>query len=96
MDIKEVISSVQKSPHTKVKLAVIDIDGILRGKVMRKDKFLSALESGFGFCNVVFGFTVFDSILSFHCTGSVGMFFNIDQIPGAFVFGVFRTPLVMP
>jgi glutamine synthetase len=38
-----------------VKLAIVDLDGILRGKYVHKDKFLSAVESGFGFCNVVFG-----------------------------------------
>ena len=31
--------------------AVTDIDGILRGKVMHIDKFLSSAESGFGFCD---------------------------------------------
>lgn len=35
---------------TKVKVAGIDADGVLRGKVMAKDKFLSAAKSGFGFC----------------------------------------------
>jgi glutamine synthetase len=35
---------------TKVKVAGIDADGVLRGKVMAKDKFLSATKSGFGFC----------------------------------------------
>ena len=39
----------------KVKVAVTDIDGILRGKYLHKDKFLAAAEKGFGFCNVVFG-----------------------------------------
>jgi len=34
----------------KVKVAGIDADGVLRGKVMSKDKFLSAVKSGFGFC----------------------------------------------
>ena len=52
---KEAIDRVKQSPATKVKLAIIDIDGVLRGKYVHKDKFLSAVESGFGFCNVVFG-----------------------------------------
>ena len=34
----------------KVKVAGIDADGVLRGKVMAKDKFMSAVRSGFGFC----------------------------------------------
>ena len=32
-----------------------DIDGILRGKYLHHDKFLAAVEGGFGFCDVVFG-----------------------------------------
>ena len=39
----------------RVKVAITDIDGILRGKYIHPDKFASARESGFGFCNVVFG-----------------------------------------
>jgi glutamine synthetase len=40
---------------TKVKVAITDIDGILRGKYIHKDKFQSILDGGFGFCDVVFG-----------------------------------------
>jgi glutamine synthetase len=50
-----VTERVRKSNAQKVKVAVTDIDGVLRGKYIHVDKFLSALESGFGFCNVVFG-----------------------------------------
>lgn len=60
MDKTDIINLVKSSPHTKVKLAVTDIDGILRGKLMHKDKFLSSLESGFGFCDVVFGWDAAD------------------------------------
>lgn len=51
----KVIEELKKSPHQKVKVAITDVDGILRGKYIHKDKFLSSVESGFGFCNVVFG-----------------------------------------
>ena len=51
----KVIDAVRKAPGTRVKVAVSDIDGILRGKYIHKDKFLSAAEGGFGFCDVVFG-----------------------------------------
>ena len=50
---KELIEKLKG--HHKVKVAITDIDGVLRGKYMHTDKFLSALEKGFGFCNVVFG-----------------------------------------
>jgi glutamine synthetase len=44
----------------KVKLAVTDIDGVLRGKLISFEKFKSILEKGFGFCDVVFGWDVGD------------------------------------
>ncbi|KAF8975996.1 hypothetical protein BGZ46_008670 [Entomortierella lignicola] len=44
----------------RVKVAGIDLDGILRGKIMVKSKFLSTLESGFGFCSIVFGWDMHD------------------------------------
>ncbi|MBI2082267.1 MAG: glutamine synthetase [Deltaproteobacteria bacterium] len=52
---EELIAYVEKSPHPEVKVAVCDIDGILRGKYIAKEKLLSSLEKGFGFCDVVFG-----------------------------------------
>ncbi|WP_116126745.1 glutamine synthetase family protein [Lewinella sp. IMCC34183] len=39
----------------RVKIAVADIDGVLRAKYVSKEKFASAREDGFGFCNVIFG-----------------------------------------
>src|SRR5215467_9595541 len=38
-----------------VKVGVVDVDGVMRGKYMAKTKFFSALENGFGFCDVVLG-----------------------------------------
>ena len=53
------LKSVEKSGAQKVKVAVSDIDGILRGKYLHIDKFKGAAEpypaGGFGFCDVVFG-----------------------------------------
>ncbi len=50
---------MRKSPSNRVKVAVVDLDGILRGKFVSKEKFLSAAApapaGGFGFCDVVFG-----------------------------------------
>ncbi len=44
-----------------VKVGVFDIDGVLRGKYMQRDKFTAALDGGFGFCNVVLGWDVADA-----------------------------------
>lgn len=55
MNIQEISEIIKESGHKKVQLAVVDIDGILRGKVISLEKFLSVAEGGLGFCNVVFG-----------------------------------------
>ncbi|KAI8366635.1 uncharacterized protein BYT42DRAFT_625857 [Radiomyces spectabilis] len=47
---------------TRVKLAVVDIDGVLRGKIMHKTKFLNIVEEGFGFCSVVHGWDIEDQL----------------------------------
>jgi glutamine synthetase len=49
------VEVIRASETEKIKVAITDIDGILRGKYLHRQKFLSAAESGFGFCNVVFG-----------------------------------------
>jgi len=51
--------------HNKVKVAGFDVDGVLRGKFMSKEKFLSAVASdGFGFCSVIFGWDLHDTVYS--------------------------------
>jgi len=45
-----------------VKVGVFDNDGILRGKYMGREKFFSALEKGFGFCDVVLGWDSNDQL----------------------------------
>ncbi len=47
---------------THVKVGVHDSDGILRGKYLHVDKFQSALEKGFGFCDVVLGWDANDQL----------------------------------
>jgi glutamine synthetase len=52
---EQVLEEFKKSDCPRVKVAVTDIDGVLRGKYLHRDKFLSAVDSGFGFCDVVLG-----------------------------------------
>ncbi len=53
------LKAVRDSGTGKVKVACSDIDGVLRGKYLHKDKFFGAAQAhpngGFGFCDVVFG-----------------------------------------
>jgi glutamine synthetase len=53
---------VARSEFPYVKLAVADIDGVLRGKYLHRDKFLAALEKGFGFCDVIVGWDSNDQL----------------------------------
>jgi len=57
---KNVLDAVRNAAGNRVKVAVSDIDGVLRGKYIHKDKFFSAAEGGFGFCDVVFGWDMND------------------------------------
>ena len=58
------LQAVRASGSGKVKVAVSDIDGILRGKYLHKDKFFGAAQpypaGGFGFCSVVLGWDALD------------------------------------
>ncbi|KAI0062310.1 glutamine synthetase/guanido kinase [Artomyces pyxidatus] len=59
-DLKELLAN-----DIKVKVAGFDVDGVLRGKFMSKEKFLSAASSdGFGFCSVIFGWDLHDAVYS--------------------------------
>jgi len=54
------IEKLKNSSCNKVKLAIVDIDGVLRGKVVSLQKFISMLDGGLGFCAVVFGWDMED------------------------------------
>ena len=53
---------VEQSDLPYAKVGVFDIDGVLRGKYMAKDKLLSSLEGGYGFCDVVLGWDSNDQL----------------------------------
>ncbi len=55
MNRTEIIQVIQNTPATKIKFAVSDIDGILRGKYIHKKKFMDATHKSIGFCDVIFG-----------------------------------------
>jgi glutamine synthetase len=60
MSENEILAYVASHPSKRVKLALTDIDGVLRGKYISTEKFLSAVQSNLGFCNVVFGWDMAD------------------------------------
>jgi glutamine synthetase len=58
-DVREII---RQRNLTHVKVGVHDIDGVLRGKYLHVEKFLGALDGGFGFCDVVLGWDSNDQL----------------------------------
>jgi glutamine synthetase len=56
----DILQLLTEENTERVKLAVTDIDGILRGKIISFEKFRSVIEKGFGFCDVVFGWDAGD------------------------------------
>ncbi|HCB41147.1 MAG TPA: glutamine synthetase [Gammaproteobacteria bacterium] len=60
--IEQAKAIVQERELTHVKVGVADLDGIIRGKYMSREKFFSALDKGFGFCDVVLGWDSNDQL----------------------------------
>ncbi|HEY5072210.1 MAG TPA: hypothetical protein VII63_09275 [Caulobacteraceae bacterium] len=57
------IGLVRSDAFKAFKVGVTDIDGVLRGKYMHRDKLISSLKGGFGFCDVVLGWDLDDRLL---------------------------------
>ena len=53
---------VEQRNISHIKVGLFDIDGVMRGKYMSRDKFFSALENGFTFCDVVLGWDSNDQL----------------------------------
>ena len=58
---EKLLEEIRSAPANRIKVAVTDIDGVLRGKYINKEKLLSSVASGFGFCSVVFGWDSSDA-----------------------------------
>jgi glutamine synthetase len=51
---------VEERQLSHVKVGIFDLGGVMLGKYMRRDKFFSALNHGFSFCDVVLGWDTKD------------------------------------
>ena len=63
MTAAEILKQVAGSSPACAKVGLFDIDGIFRGKYMAVDKLASALDNGFGFCDVVLGWDSSDQLV---------------------------------
>jgi len=55
MDAQQITGYLKQNSSHHIKFAFADIDGILRGKLIHRQKFEGGLQDGYGFCDVVFG-----------------------------------------
>lgn len=60
--VRDARAIVDERGLSHIKVGVFDTDGIMRGKYMSRDKFFSALDNGFGFCDVVLGWDSNDQL----------------------------------
>src|SRR5919107_807249 len=58
----DLVERVPRRTPACAKVGVFDVDGIFRGKYMAPDKLASALDGGFGFCDVVLGWDSSDQL----------------------------------
>lgn len=58
----ELKALIEQRAISHIKVGVFDIDGVMRGKYMSREKFLSSLDKGFGFCDVVLGWDSNDQL----------------------------------
>ena len=70
-DLKETLTQLGTQ---YVKVAVTDIDGVLRGKYSHVDKVLTASTEGFGFCDVILGWDSEDKLYEFSTADSSDLF----------------------
>lgn len=55
MNLVTLRKAFEQHKINKVKIGGFDIDGVLRGKYISLDKFWPSVDSGLGFCDVIFG-----------------------------------------
>ena len=58
----DIVRQVRERSPACAKVGLFDIDGIFRGKYMAADKLASALQKGFGFCDVTLGWDSNDQL----------------------------------
>lgn len=89
MSPKEILQYVKKHPSGKVKLAFADIDGVLRGKYVSAEKFISIAEKGTTFCDVIFGWDAADVL--YDKPGVTGWHTGYPDSPASIDLSTFRT-----
>jgi glutamine synthetase len=88
MDTKEILQYVKNHASGKVKMAIADIDGVLRGKYISTEKFLSFTDAETSFCDVIFGWDAAD--LAYDNGSYTGWHTGYPDAPAKLDIGTFR------
>jgi glutamine synthetase len=88
MGSEEIIQYVKNHPSGRVKIAFTDIDGVLRGKYISTEKFLSVVDTSTSFCNVIFGWDAAD--LAYDNVGYTGWHTGYPDCPAKLDLSTFR------
>ena len=68
--LEEKLAHYRQRGATRVKLALTDVDGVLRGKYVSLEKFAGLMRKGGGFCDCIFGWDLDDQLYDTgHYTG---------------------------
>ncbi|TAL63307.1 MAG: glutamine synthetase [Legionella sp.] len=60
--VEDAIRIVEERQLTHVKVGLFDVDGVMLGKYMSREKFFSSLKNGFAFCDVILGWDLNDKL----------------------------------
>lgn len=88
MTTSTTLDYVKNHPSGKVKIAFLDIDGILRGKYISVDKFLSVIDGHTTFCDVIFGWDAND--VAYDNANYTGWHTGYPDAPGKLDITTFR------
>ena len=88
MTLRTTLDYVKKHPAGKVKIAYSDVDGILRGKYISTEKFLSVADGGTSFCDVIFGWDSND--VAYDNTDYTGWHSGYPDAPAQLDLSTFR------
>ena len=61
-NVQELDDWIEREEIRYFKIGIFDIDGVMRGKYVNREKLRSAVDKGFGFCDVVFGWDSHDEL----------------------------------
>ena len=86
--MEQVFEQIELAGFDKVKIAVTDLDGLLRGKLISLEKLQGIAEKGFGFCDVVFGWDISDAV--YPDAGVTGLQTGYPDALATLDFGTYR------